>query len=180
MWKLSKENWGTGMKEKAVPPWWLNEDSFSSHQLFSLIYMMAEKSIHLLPREVPLYLCLLYMVSIFSFLEKKYKKSCFLKNSFSSVFLHILGFVTPTLSFSPQILLWTCSLFHKAVNTLNHLLSPSMILYIHKFMVQSPEHSKFRRFDMVIADTMESKHSQDQQNLKTTPLLFGLRGWLSW
>ena len=55
-----------------------------------------------------------------------------------------------------------------------------MILYIHKFMVQSPEHSKFRRFEMVIADTMESKHSQDQQNLKTTPLLFGLRGWLSW
>ena len=72
------------------------------------------------------------------------------------------------------------SLFHKAVNKLNHLLSPSMILHIRKFMVQSPEHSKFRRFEMVIADTMESKHSQDQQNLKTSPPLFGLPGWLSW
>ena len=27
-----------------------------------------------------------------------------------------------------------------------------MILYIHKFMVQSPEHSKFRRFEMVIGE----------------------------
>lgn len=42
----------------------------SSYQLFSLIYMMAEKSIHLSPCEVPLSLCLIYIVSIFSFLEK--------------------------------------------------------------------------------------------------------------
>ena len=49
----------------------------SSHQLFSLIYMMAEKSICLLPREVPLYLCLLYIVSIFSFLGKKIQRITF-------------------------------------------------------------------------------------------------------
>lgn len=41
------------------------------------------------------------------------------------------------------------SVFHKAVNKFNLLLSPTMIL--HKFMVQSPECSKFRRLEMIIA-----------------------------
>ena len=57
-WKLSKEIWDTGVRESEhlLCAGWI--DSFLPLELFSLIYVIAEKSIHISSHEMPLRVCL--------------------------------------------------------------------------------------------------------------------------